>query len=192
MIKRLPIIISLLLCLQVCTGVVAAHPEQLLMQALDAIGASEFNKAEQVLKTLIHDEPDFKLAHMLYGDVLKAKSGSLGEAGMGIIKGAELEALLTEVKSRYTARQPFINGEGKIPATLSRLDDSYQHAIVVDLKQSRLFVFENNKGLPVQVADYYISMGRGGAEKEKEGDLRTPLGVYFVQSYVPSEKLDDK
>jgi murein L,D-transpeptidase YafK len=53
-------------------------------------------------------------------------------------------------------------------------------------------VFENRQQQPRQVASYFISMGRGGPEKEKQGDLRTPLGVYFVQSYIPPQKLADK
>ncbi|MDH5765627.1 MAG: L,D-transpeptidase family protein, partial [Gammaproteobacteria bacterium] len=55
-----------------------------------------------------------------------------------------------------------------------------------------LFIFENSPDKPRLVADYFISMGRGGPEKEKRGDLRTPLGVYFVQSYIPPDKLADK
>ncbi len=162
------------------------------MQALSAIQASELSKAEQMLKTLTEEEPEFKLAQMVYADVLKAKAHPLSHAGMGINRSLELNDLLSEVRARYDASQQSIIDDGKIPAALSRLDENYQYAIAVDLKQSRLFVFENIAGLPHQVADYYISMGRGGGEKEKEGDLRTPLGVYFVQSYIPSNKLDDK
>lgn len=184
---------SFLLFLLLCSGrVFAAHPEQLLIQAVSAIQASELFRAERMLKSLIEDEPEFKLAHMVYADVLKAKTHPLSRAGMGIAKSDELDGLIKEVKARYAARQYLFEGEGKVPAALSRLDENYRHAIVVDLKQSRLFVFENNNGQPEQVLDYYISMGRGGANKEKEGDLRTPLGVYFVQSYTPADKLADK
>jgi len=178
--------------LLICSGYSWAHPEKLLIQALNAIQASELFKAERMLKTLIEDEPEFKLARMVYADVLKAKTQLLSHAGMGIAKSDELDGLIKEVRARYEASAYSIKDEGKIPAALGRLDDNYQHAIVVDLKQSRLFVFENHNGQPEQVADYYISMGRGGAQKEKEGDLRTPLGVYFIQSYTPPDKLADK
>lgn len=169
-----------------------ARPEQDLIQALKAIQLSDMPRAERLLKTLIIEEPEFKLAHMVYADVLKARSTNLSQVGMGLTSREELNDLLTEVRSRYEASQDLINGGDKIPAALSRLDNNYQHALVVDLKQSRLFVYENNNGQPVRIADYYISMGRGGVEKEKEGDLRTPLGVYFVQSYIPPDKLADK
>lgn len=169
-----------------------ATPELLLMQAINAIQASEVSRAENLLKTLITDEPEFKLGQMLYADLLKSRAHPLSQPGMGISTNDELAGLITELKARYSVRQDTNKDKGKIPSVLSRLDENYQHAIVVDLKQSRLFVFENRDGMPKQVADYFVSMGRGGVEKEKEGDLRTPLGVYFVQSYIPSDKLSDK
>lgn len=182
----------LLLSLGFCTqGYAQLHPEKRLIQAIEAIQAVQLDKAEQMLKSLIHDEPEFKLAHMLYADILIARSNPLSKPGMGLQKTEYWQQLIDEARARWQANeQPAF--ENKIPAVLSRLDDSYQHAIVVDLKQSRLFVFENRNGFPVQVGNYFISMGRGGPEKEKQGDLRTPLGVYFVQSYIPPEKLADK
>ena len=167
------------------------HPEKRLVQALDAIQAAQLDHAEQLLKSLIQDEPEFKLAHMLYADLLKARVQPLYVPGMGLQQTEEWQQLLTEARARWKANQEDIT-RNKIPAVLSRLDANYQHAIVVDLNQSRLFVFENDKEYPRQVENYFISMGRGGPEKQKQGDLRTPLGVYFVQSYIPPHKLADK
>ena len=41
------------------------------------------------------------------------------------------------------------------------------------------------------MADYYISVGKSGIEKTIEGDLRTPLGVYFVTSNLNPKSLKD-
>ncbi|MCW9014038.1 MAG: L,D-transpeptidase family protein [Gammaproteobacteria bacterium] len=168
------------------------RPEQRLLDALQLIQSAQPARAEQLLKNLIDDEPEFKLAHMLYADLLKARTGPLDHAGMGLSADEELQQLLTEVKKRWQASLLEVDEQNKIPAVLTRLDDNYFHAIAVDLKQSRLFVFENYNGYPKQVDDFFISMGRGGPKKQKEGDLRTPLGVYFVQSYIPPQKLADK
>ena len=174
------------------TGSVSADPEKALLQALDAIQSSNIEKAERVLKSVITDEPEFKLAHMVYADLLKARATPLSHAGMGMDNSEKLDDLLDEVRLRYEAGQELKNETGKIPAVLSQLDAKHQHAIAVDLKQSRLYVFENKNGQPRRIADYYISMGRGGAEKKKEGDLKTPLGVYFIKSFIPADKLSDK
>jgi len=169
-----------------------AHPEERLLLALQAVQSAELDEAESLLNKLIHDEPEFKLAHMVYADIQTAKSGPLKQAGMGLQDRTELDGLLSEVQARFQGGLRKQNNSANIPAVLSRLDQNYLNAIVVDLDQSRLFVFENNSDHPRQVADYFVSMGRAGAEKEKEGDLRTPLGVYFIQSYIPPYKLADK
>ena len=173
-------------------GSVSAHPEERLLLALQAVQSAQIDEAESILNQLLEDEPEFKLAHMVYADIQISKSNQLKQAGMGLIDKIELDGLLTEVQTRFQNAAKSNDNNIKIPAVLSRLDENYSNAIVVDLNQSRLYVFENKQGHPGKVKDYYISMGRGGAEKEKEGDLRTPLGVYFVRSFIPDYKLMDK
>ncbi len=46
-------------------------------------------------------------------------------------------------------------------------------------------------GTPRYIADYYISSGKNGSQKVREGDKKTPIGVYFVTANVPREKLTD-
>ncbi|MDH5485674.1 MAG: L,D-transpeptidase family protein [Gammaproteobacteria bacterium] len=167
------------------------HPEQQLLQVIDAIQTAQMQKAEQQLKQLIAREPEFKLAHLLYADLMKVHANPLKTPGMGLEDNNELQPLLTEVKNRWLASN-LDEYNKKIPSVLTRLDGNYLYALAVDLKLSRLFVFENFNEQPRQIADYFISMGRGGPQKEKQGDLRTPLGVYFVQSYIPPQKLADK
>lgn len=183
------IFLYILLALQ---GWASAHPEERLLLALQAVQSARLDEAESQLLQLIHDEPEFKLAHMVYADIQTAKSEPLTQAGMGLLNEAELNGLLTEAQVRFKGGLKNENNAASIPAVLSRLDKNYLNAIVVDLDQSRLYVFDNSLEYPRKIADYYISMGRSGAEKEKEGDLRTPLGVYFVQSYIPADKLEDK
>ena len=64
--------------------------------------------------------------------------------------------------------------------------------IVVDTNISRLFLFENRKGTPTLIKDYYASYGRGGTEKVKQGDLKTPLGVYFVTGRFKDQNLPER
>jgi murein L,D-transpeptidase YafK len=62
---------------------------------------------------------------------------------------------------------------------------------VVDTQKSRLYVYQNDHGTPRFVADYYITHGKLGADKLKEGDKKTPIGVYHVTSTIPRQKLAD-
>ena len=52
-------------------------------------------------------------------------------------------------------------------------------------------MFENHDGTPELIADYYVSAGKNGVHKEREGDRRTPLGVYFFTGRL-SNSLPDK
>lgn len=187
MLQRLLVLFCL--CLPFCAH--AEHPEQRLLAALQSVQQGQLQQAKMQLQSLLGSEPQFRAANLLYADVLKAQSRPLQQPGMGIAQSDELKGLLSEMTLRWQANGTDATAN-KIPAALGKLDENYQHAIVVDLKRSRLYVFANQTGQPQRIADYFVSMGRAGAEKTRQGDLRTPLGVYFVQSYMPGSELEDK
>jgi murein L,D-transpeptidase YafK len=64
-------------------------------------------------------------------------------------------------------------------------------AVVVDTQKARLYLYRNVDGQPRFVADYYISHGKAGSEKVREGDKKTPIGVYHVTASLPRQKLTD-
>jgi murein L,D-transpeptidase YafK len=66
-----------------------------------------------------------------------------------------------------------------------------KHAVVVDTQKSRLYLYENDNGRPRFVADYYVTHGKLGADKVREGDQKTPIGVYHVTASLPRQKLTD-
>jgi len=53
-------------------------------------------------------------------------------------------------------------------------------------------VSANRQGIPHLLHDYYISSGKNGARKDREGDQRTPVGVYFVTGRLSPQKLPDR
>lgn len=167
------------------------HPEDRLLEAIDDIQAANFTRAETRLKKLTEAMPDFKLAQLVYADVLRSKVTGVRMAASGLQESRDKALLLKEFRNRYRAeKDPEV--KQRTPAVLARLDPHYRHAIVVDLSKSRLYLFANNGEKPALIDDFFISMGRGGAGKFNEGDLKTPLGVYFVQSYISPANLDDK
>jgi hypothetical protein len=76
-----------------------------------------------------------------------------------------------------------------LPAPVLQLAPSQAHAILVDTSRSRLFVYANDLGRPRYVTDFYISLGKNGVEKQREGDQKTPLGVYTIGA--PKGKLPE-
>ncbi len=182
------------LCSCLCSTPLLAtelHPEDRLLDAVQDIQSSNLNRAEKKLAALVAEIPDFKLAQLVYADVLMSRVKGIDTAAVDLTNGPQKTLLLSEIKHRYQAvNNPLL--KASIPAALAKLDAFYQHAIVIDLSKSRLYLFDNTQTLPVLMDDFFVSMGRSGAGKVSEGDLKTPLGVYFVQSYIAAEKLDDK
>jgi len=169
----------------------APHPEVRLLDAIKEIQKLNLDGAELKLQSLLADVPDFKLAQLVYGDVLKSRAGNFDVPAAGISEGLQKTLLLSEIKNRYQALNDSAV-ENKIPGVLTKLDSFYRHAIVVDLSKSRLYLFENANSNPKLIDNFFVSMGRSGAGKNTEGDLKTPLGVYFVQSYISPDALADK
>ena len=62
---------------------------------------------------------------------------------------------------------------------------------MVDSRRSRLYVFANANGRPKLIADYYVTLGKNGIDKAREGDQKTPIGVYHVTANLPRKKLTD-
>jgi len=85
------------------TAAVSAHPEERLLDAVRYIQTSELAQAEQKLQALLLERPNFKLAQLVYADVLKAKAGAVTQLGLGLPDTDDRSLLLSEIKKRYKA-----------------------------------------------------------------------------------------
>jgi len=169
----------------------AQTPEQQLIHALSSIQSQQLDQAVSQLKKLIKIKPDFKLAQLVYADVLLAKSKGLQSVGDSLKNNQLLKDFLAEAKARWNSIHSPVDND-LLPASLLNLDQAYQYAVVVDLNSSRLYLFENEQGVPRQIDNYYVSMGKSGPYKQFEGDNRTPLGVYFIENFLSPDNLPDK
>ena len=183
---------SMALYLLVCSwSGFAQTPEQQLYQALTAIQSQQLNKALGQLNKLVSSKPDFKLAQLIHADVLQAKSRGLQNVGQLLKNNQQLQDFLSEARARWNSLKNPVDGN-LLPASLLSLDQAYQYAVVVELNRSRLYLFENVNGVPQQVENFYVSMGKSGPYKQVEGDNRTPLGVYFIENFLSPDNLPDK
>ena len=164
-----------------------------MANSLLAVSQSRMPEAQKAIDKLTQQYPNFRLAQLIKGDLLLARAQPLQTLGnTGNVRNAELEQLRDEARQRVrAATEVFPNDKDKVPAYLLNLDDSYRHALVVDASRARLYVYENRAGLPVRVADFYITIGKAGAGKQKEGDNRTPIGIYTISSFKSPSELTD-
>jgi murein L,D-transpeptidase YafK len=169
----------------------AMEPEALLVKTLHAIQSNQLDVALAEVEQVLVAYPNFRLAHLIKGDLLLARSQPLKT--MGGATGVPLERLadLREEARARLARQQHERPGDRVPRYLVQLQPDQKFAIVVDTSKSTLYVFENRNGSARYLADYYISSGKSGVDKLREGDKKTPLGVYHVTSSMPKEKLAD-
>jgi murein L,D-transpeptidase YafK len=184
------------LLLSACfTTLASAEPasrdmEQALAKSLQAVGNNRLDIALNEVDSLLKAHPNFKLAQLVRGDLLMARSKPINSFGDAPNAPADrVQDLREEANARLhrvQQQQPIA-----VPKYLWQLDSQQRFAVVVDTSKSTLYLYENVKGEPRYVADYYISVGKMGSAKVSEGDKKTPLGVYFVDDHIPSAKLTD-
>ncbi|GHU30964.1 hypothetical protein AGMMS50256_18720 [Betaproteobacteria bacterium] len=166
-------------------------PEPQLDRIFSEIEAFRLKEALQLTEGLIQRYPNFRLAHLIKGDLLLARARPLNAFGAAQDAPADrVDDLRDEAIARlkgYKNRPP----ANDVPSYLLQMREDQQYAIVIDTRKSRLYLYQNDKGRPRFVSDYYVSQGKLGAEKTAEGDKRTPIGVYYITSRLPREKLAD-
>lgn len=158
-------------------------------------------------ETLTRDHPNFQLAQLVLGDLLNMQTRPAQQLGdvadtQALAAAQQLQALREQSRRRLAAlteRPP----EGAVPSQFLALSSSSRHAIAIDASRSRLYLFENTAARSNDaqgrvaaaqmklIADYYISVGQAGIDKRSEGDLRTPLGIYYITSSLDADKLPD-
>lgn len=167
------------------------EPETMLVKVLIDIRDDNLTQALSGVEEILRSYPNFRLAQLIHGDLLLARSRPLREFGEASNASKEqIQDLRDEARVRLARYQAKLPGD-RIPKYVIELNRDQKYAFVVDTRQSRLYVYENNNGTARYVADYYVSSGKNGVEKVKEGDKKTPLGVYHVTASLPRAKLPD-
>jgi murein L,D-transpeptidase YafK len=188
-------------------GAVVARPEDLLAVAASTasptdarllriyglIATSQATQALSEAASLAAELPNFGLAQLVYADLLTTLTSPPDDFGavntpLRAEANERLRELVAEARARVGAagQRP---APGLVPAQFVRLDPTVRHAVAVDVSRSRLYVFENTPSGLVLKRDYYSSVGKLGMAKQVEGDLRTPLGVYFVTGRIAESRL---
>lgn len=168
-----------------------ATPDSLISKAIQDIRASRLDDALKEVNRAIALRPDFKLAHLIRGDLLMARSRPL--AGLGAVAKAPnqpLDDLRDEARVRLMRYidQPAAD---LLPRQILQLAPSQQYALLADTSRARLYLFENIDGVPRLKSDFYMTIGKNGIDKRVEGDKRTPMGVYRITEKLPRDGLAD-
>lgn len=167
-------------------------PEPLLAKVFSSIEQNQVDLALRQAETLVAAYPNFRLAYLIKGDLLLARTQPLNNFGQG--GGAAARNKVNDLREEAIARLKGYRSKpapDEIPRYLLQMPPGQKYAVVVDTQKSRLYLYQNDQGIPRFAADYYITQGKLGAEKSREGDKKTPIGVYHVTASLPPQKLDD-
>jgi murein L,D-transpeptidase YafK len=166
-------------------------PEALLIEIYKDLGNNRLQEAQAKADALVAAYPHFRLGHLVRGDLLMMHArpvkgfGAMADAPADKLKDLRAEAMV-RIKSLQERPNPNL-----IPKPVLQVGDDQKNVLVVDTSRSRMYVYENQGGQLRFITDYYISQGRYGVNKSREGDQRTPIGVYYVNARIPGPKLPD-
>ena len=71
--------------------------------------------------------------------------------------------------------------------------DTTDYIFIVDKLHQKMFMVKSDAPAALKIIyEYKITTGRKNGDKEREGDLKTPEGVYYIDGRVPESKLTAK
>ncbi|WP_334189505.1 L,D-transpeptidase family protein [Noviherbaspirillum sp.] len=166
-------------------------PEFMLIEVYKELSANRLRHAQAKADALVEAYPNFRLGHLVRGDLLLMHTRPV--TTLGAVAGApedKLKSLRDEamVRLKWLRERP---NPDLMPRPILQMRDDQKHVLLVDAKRSRLYVYENRGGRPKYVTDYYISQGKFGVNKLKEGDQKTPVGVYYITGRLSAARLPD-
>lgn len=169
-----------------------ADPEELLSDIYRELAENNLRAAQDKADALVEAYPNFRLGHLLRGDLLLMHTRPVAMLGAAVPVGAEarLADLRREAAVRFQA-QPGRPAASLVPRALLQMRKDQRHALIVDAKHSRLYLYENRNDQLRLLSDFYVSQGKLGINKSREGDMRTPIGVYYIVGRLPGVKLPD-
>jgi hypothetical protein len=166
--------------------------ERLLLEVLQLMEQGNMTQALTQVQNLVERHPDYHLAQMILADLWAFRAGDLAL----LERVGELYPLtVRRLREEAQVRWQFAHSDENLVENLLHSSvlkvGKQQHLVLINLAKSRLYLYQNQGGELNLITDYYISMGTGGAGKQREGDRKTPIGVYHVTDFVPGERLAD-
>lgn len=165
-------------------------PEALLIEVYRELGANHLRNALEKADRLVEAYPNFRLGHLIRGDLLLMHNRPVATLGAVIGPEDKLKNLREEAMVRLKSLRERPDPD-LVPRQVLQLREDQKHVLLVDAKRSRLYVYAHQAGKLKLVTDYYISQGKYGVNKLKEGDQKTPIGIYYITSRLSGTRLPD-
>ena len=168
--------------------------EARLINVYRLIGQARLHDALAHAERLVRDFPNHRLAQLIYGDLLMAQASGLthfevGKESWDPHQREALAQLELEAARRLHALRD-APPAGTVPRQILTIGTNVQNLVAVDTSRSRLYLLRRERTEWKITASRYISIGLQGAEKNRSGDQRTPLGIYHIVEKLSPDKID--
>lgn len=168
--------------------------EQQILKTMSSIQNLQLNEAIKVISNLTQQHPNYRAAQLLKANLLRLKSGQ--SVQLNPVSAPQdlkqIKAFKKEVAIRWQFNQ---NHDAKIENT--KVDDAVVmnaksgYFVMIDAKIHRLFLYRQTPEGLERVDDFYVSIAQKGTGKQKSGDLKTPIGIYWINSWKSASQLPD-
>lgn len=166
-------------------------PEVMLIDVYKSMADNRLRDAQAKVDELVAAYPNFRLGQLVRGDLLLLHTqtiktfGSASNAPADKLNDLRDEAIV-RLKSLRERPDPNL-----IPRPILQMREDQKNIILVDAKRSRMYVYDHAHDQLKLVSDYYVSQGKLGVNKFKEGDQKTPLGVYYITARLAGARLPE-
>ncbi len=171
-----------LLCMLWAMPLASLAADTELRKAAEALISGQLENSSSMASTALRSEPKSRLAHWLQAQSLIAL------AGKPVQFNGEDRDLIEEARVRLE-----VTPADRLPRNLVVMPKSAEKKVpllLADASRSRIYVFTSRQGKPVLIDEFYTTIGLLGADKSREGDQKTPLGVYRVQFEIRDPRKD--
>jgi L,D-transpeptidase catalytic domain len=175
-------------CFSMAPIICLANGDTTVRQATqELVRNGNLDKAMDLLNKSEVEYPNFRLATFMRAELLTALSGGAiaNKSKSEVRDGEAPQNLLSELQLRNAV---IPNLAELRPAQILKMPKNAD-VILVDASISRAYLLRNKDGDPVWEKDYFVTIGKLGVGKQKEGDLKSPLGVYSVTMQIPKQQL---
>ena len=124
--------------------------EKLLVESLMQIAQGKNKQAMETVNELIRTTPNFKLAHLIRGDLLSAQVRALNTFGNPVAANAKsntkaIEGLRAEARTRLNHYFSTDN-KRQVPNISVQMAGPQKHLVLIDTVKSRLFLYKKTDG----------------------------------------------
>ena len=165
--------------------------EARLFDALDRFDAGDRPGGFSGLDRLVGKHPDFRAARLIRESLIETED--IADALTALTPRPVVSLLEDPTDEAYSRLSYWFDRPppGHLPDVLIEAVAGRSKVVVADAARSRLYLFDRSDAGWTMQGDWYTSIGRGGTAKRREGDLKTPLGVYFVTMWIAGRHLSE-